>query len=105
MIKNLLVLGLLATTTLFSCSKNTAVVQTGTIRYTNTSSGGYRYEMFLDGTSLGLLSANKFFDKLSVPVGSHIVKGKQYEGYVLYPTVVEKTVNISNGITLEFSFP
>ena len=88
---------------LFSaCKKDTVVVQTGTIRYNNSSSN--RYEIFLDGASLGLLPTG-YWDKTSVPVGSHIVKAIQYEGYVLYPTTVENTINLSAGSTLQFDFP
>lgn len=90
---------------ILSCKKDTAVVDTGNIRYTNLSNGGNRYEIFLDGQSLGLINAGYSVDKASIPAGSHIVKASQYEGYILYPTVVEKTVNITKGITLQFQFP
>ena len=89
---------------LFSCSKDTAIVDTGSIRYTNMSPGGNRYEIFLDGKSLGLISANTYYDKKDVPVGSHIVKSVQHEGYLLYPTVDEKTISVDKGITLQYTF-
>lgn len=105
--KRLSFISLVAFTALLfsSCKKDseTAIVQTGTIRYNNNSSN--RYEVFLDGASYGLLNGGYYWDKTSVPVGSHIVKAVQYEGYLLYPTIVENTVNLSVGSTLQFDFP
>jgi hypothetical protein len=108
MFKKILFYGLIVTiiaTTILGCKKDTAVVDTGIVRYSNASPGGYRYEIFLDGGSLGLLNANSYYDKPSIPVGSHIVKSVQYEGYALTPTVVEKTISVTKGVTLEFNFP
>ena len=82
-----------------------AVVPTGAIRYINNSSGNNRYELYLDGGYKGLLPAGYYRDFTGVPAGSHIVKARQYEGYLLVPTVVEKTINVSQGSTIEFSFP
>jgi hypothetical protein len=82
-----------------------AVVPTGAIRYINNSNGNNRYELYLDGGYKGLLAAGYYWDCTSVPAGSHIVKARQFEGYLLVPTVVEKTINVSQGSTIEFSFP
>ena len=89
------------------CGKdnNQTTVDTGTIRYKNTSSGGYRYYAILDGANLTLVPAGTYYDKTNVPIGSHIVKALQFEGYILYPTTKESTMNVTKGITLEFSFP
>jgi len=90
-----------------ACKKdsNTTVVDTGTIRYNNASSGGNRYEIFLDGASLGLLSSGIYYDETDVPVGSHIVKAVQYEGFILSPTIKETTVDVFKGTTIQFDFP
>jgi len=103
--KNLFAFLLLVGVVLTSCTKDTVVVETGTIRYNNNSTGGNRYELFLDGGSLGLLDANSFYDETNIPVGSHIVKAVQYEGYILAPTIVENTVVVTKGVTLQFDFP
>lgn len=111
--KNMLFLMLfVGSAILFSCSKdspastpNTVVVQTGTIRYTNNSSGGNRYEIFLDGASLGLLSSGYYYDKDSIPVGSHIIRALQYEGYLFTPTDITNTVTVTTGSTVNFDFP
>lgn len=90
-----------------SCTKenNTTVVNTGIIRYTNQSPNANRYEIYLDGTKIALQNSQTYYDKKEVPTGSHIVKAIQYEGFALYPTIVEKTVIVNKGITIEFQFP
>jgi hypothetical protein len=103
--KNLFALLLLVGVVFSSCKKDTVVIDTGTVRYNNNSTGGNRYELFLDGGSLGLLDANSFYDETNIPVGSHIVKAVQYEGYILTPTIVENTVVVTKGVTLQFDFP
>jgi hypothetical protein len=104
--KNLFALLLLVGVVFASCKKDTpTVIETGTIRYNNNSTGGNRYELFLDGGSLGLLDADSFYDETDIPVGSHIVKAVQFEGYILAPTIVENTVVVTNGVTLQFDFP
>ena len=104
---------LISLVTLFvsSCSKSSdptpttaAVVDIGTIRYSNNSSKS-TYTVYLDGTSLGTLANGYYYDKTNVPTGSHIVKAVQYDGYALYPTTVEKTIIVSKGATIQFDFP
>ena len=82
-----------------------AVVPTGTIRYVNNSSGNNRYELYLDGGYKGLLASGYYWDCKSVPAGNHIVKARQFEGYLLVPTVVEKAIIVNQSSTIEFSFP
>ena len=82
-----------------------AVVPTGTIRYINNSNGNNRYELYLDGGYKGLLASGYYLDLSSVTAGSHIVKARQYEGYLLVPTVVEKTITVYQGSITEFRFP
>jgi hypothetical protein len=104
--KNLLiVLGLFTTICMASCSKKITVVDTGGVRYVNTSSAGNRYEMFLDGTSLGLINANDIFDKTNITVGSHVVKAVQSDGVIIIPITVTKTVTVAKGVNVEFTFP
>ena len=107
--KRLLTFVVLSTLIFSGCSKSndTPTAATGTIRYTNTSPGGNSYEIFLDGTSLGLLSANKYYEKTGIYMGPHTVKAVQHEGYVLTPTIVTATVSISASVptSTEFIFP
>jgi hypothetical protein len=104
--KNLIIaLGLIAAITIGSCSKKLVVVDTGTVKYINTSGAGNRYEMFLDGTSLGLINANSFFEKGNVTAGAHVVKATQIDGVIITPITVTKNVSITKAATLEFSFP
>jgi hypothetical protein len=104
--KNLIMaLGLITAVTFGSCSKKLVVVDTGTVKFINTSAAGNRYEMFLDGASLGLINANSFFEKGSVSVGSHAVKAVQIDGVIITPITVSKNVSITKSATLEFSFP
>jgi len=54
---------------------------------------------------LGLLSSVDYYDETDVPVGSHIVKAVQYEGFILSPTIKETTVDVFKGTTIQFDFP
>jgi hypothetical protein len=103
--KIIIVILAFSTIIIASCTKDTKVTSTGTVRYTNNSNGGNRYEVFLDGASLGLLNADTFLDKNAIPIGSHIVRAKQNDGVILIPIQVEKTVTVSKGLITEFIFP
>jgi hypothetical protein len=97
--------GILITICFLSCAKKVKVVDTGGIRYVNTSNAGNRYEMFLDGTSLGLINANTVFEKANIEIGSHAVKAVQIDGVILVPITISRTVTVSKGLNIEFSFP
>jgi hypothetical protein len=99
----LLLAGLIAVIFILSCKKDNA--DTGAIRYSNFSTAGHRYQIFLDGKSLGLLDAGHYYDKSPVTVGSHTVKATQYEGIVVTPIIIERTMTVAKDDTSQFQFP
>lgn len=88
------------------CTKsdsNTATVDTGSIRFTNTSSNPY--EIFLDGADKGAQPGGTYSTITNVTVGSHTVKASQNSGYIISPTVRNGTLTVTKGQEISFVFP
>jgi hypothetical protein len=85
-----------AVVALSSCGKKIA-----NLRYTCTSNNPYT--ILLDGVNKGTVPPKSFVD-LNVPIGTHVVKATQNSGYLLFPTVVEKSINVP-AAGAEFIFP
>lgn len=81
---------------LSSCGKKNA-----NLRYTCTSNNPYT--ILLDGVNKGTVPPNSFVN-FNVPIGTHVVKATQNSGYLLFPTVVERSINVP-AAGAEFIFP
>jgi hypothetical protein len=108
--KRLFSLSLFVTTvySLSACNKNDEITNPspsateGVLRCTNTSSNSYT--VYLDGIYVSSLPG-KTFEEYKKKAGTYTVKAEQNEGYILYPTIVERNILITANSQVEFIFP
>ena len=77
---------------------------TGTVYFLNNELNPY--SIYLDGTCIGILSANKVSPKgytITSGIG-HGVRAEQYNGYIVYPTIYTGTATVNPGGTITWSF-
>ena len=73
---------------IMSCSKEPTTYK---LTFNNISSDFYKVEII--GKTEFYLSGGTYVNKY-YPKGTYSYKATQQDGYILYPTVVEKTVNL-----------
>ncbi|MCB9282938.1 MAG: hypothetical protein H6563_02605 [Lewinellaceae bacterium] len=75
---------------------------TGKVRFTNTSSNPYN--LFIDG-SFEIQMPGNSFRELDLLEGQHAARVEQVSGYILYPTIVNQTLNVFGCQEIEWVFP
>lgn len=77
---------------------------TATVYFKNTTSDPYKME--IDGASQGTLPAGQKSNGYTITSGvGHELKATQMSGYVFYPSVYTKNVNLSTGDSYTHQFP
>lgn len=108
--KKLLMIAALFSTALFSCkkeelddigNKKADDYNAATLVLVNNSKNPYA----VSGTAGYIYMAGKETKRLNVTKGVYYLTAEQQDGYLIYPTVVEKTLNIRAGKTESFVFP
>lgn len=75
---------------------------TATVNFNNSSSNPYY--CYINGANRGTVSGNSSRD-FTVSAGANALKAEQVSGYLLYPTVVNRSANPSACSTYNFNFP
>jgi len=72
------------------------------VKITNNSTNTYK--LSINGASKGELGG-KEWRNFYLDTGSYTLKAEQVNGFILFPTVKNGQITVSNGELLEWSFP
>ena len=86
---------------LFSCTKEEECLE-GTVRFSNISENPY--DLFIDGEFQMKLNGNAFTE-IKLLEGKHMGRVEQVSGYLLFPTIVERELNVFGCQESQWIFP